>query len=172
MDRAPDKRNTHGDISSSNSAEKWIYSCSAGVTFASLNPILHYGPGGDTGGAWSRLQEPEKTVLESNKVKKLVAVFVMIVVAFILYYILATKACSHVPPLALSDTCAEVLKNNGLTRDSLTCAAVCTQMATTQKEAAEHTLTSDKLFQASLLHSCYREIKGSDCACGSGKDAR
>lgn len=104
--------------------------------------------------------------------KKSVTVIILIVAALIAFYFMTSKGCSHVSKSALSDTCANVLNTNGLTEDSLTCEAVCAQMETTLKEAAAHTLTSDKLFQASLLYSCYREIKGSDCRCGSDKGAR
>jgi uncharacterized membrane protein (DUF2068 family) len=105
-------------------------------------------------------------------VKKHVTVVVVIVAVFLVFSFLVAKGCSRASRSALSDTCANVLKTNGLTQDSLTCEAVCAQMAATQAQAAEHALTSDKLFQASLLNSCYREIKGVDCRCGPDKGAR
>jgi hypothetical protein len=104
--------------------------------------------------------------------KKLVSVIVIIVVAINVSYFLAAKSCSHAAPPVLSDTCANVLKNNGLTLSTLTCQAVCAQMDATQKEAAAHALTSNELFQTSMLNSCYTEIKGSECRCGSDKGAR
>ncbi|MHB8534973.1 MAG: hypothetical protein ACYDBW_05940 [Sulfuricaulis sp.] len=104
--------------------------------------------------------------------KKVAGAMAVVVLVVFVFYILAVKSCSRTTVSKLSDTCANVLKTNGLTQDTLSCAAVCTQMEMTQKEAAAHTLTSDKLFQVSLLHSCYREIKGSDCRCGSGKAAK
>lgn len=96
----------------------------------------------------------------------------VVVLAVSVFSILAAKSCARTSVSKLSDTCAGVLKTNGLTQDTLTCAAVCARMETTQKEAAAHALTSDKLFQVSLLHSCYREIKGSDCRCDAAKATR
>ena len=104
--------------------------------------------------------------------KRLVTVNIIVVAVLIGVYLLAVKACSPKSRGTLSDTCTDVLHANGLTKDSLTCEAVCAQMEKTEKEAAEHALTSDKLFQVSLLNSCYREIKGSECRCGTDKGAR
>ncbi len=112
------------------------------------------------------------TVPENDILKKFVSVIVIVVVAFNVFYFLAAKGCSRAAAPALSDTCANVLKSNGLTQATLTCQAVCAQMDVTQKEAAAAALTSKELFQTSMLNSCYREIKGSDCHCGPDKGAR
>jgi len=118
------------------------------------------------------MDSESKAIRGNINVRRLIAVNIIVVAVLIGFYLLAVKACSPGSRATLSETCADVLSTNGLTKDSLTCEAVCAQMEKTQKEAAAHALTSDKLFQVSLLNSCYREIKGSDCRCGSDKGAR